>query len=149
MVVHAIERGEELKPEIVGRMPRVHPRCGTNIATASMLFLGIMSLDFIREQELRLLLAALVTVCVWQPLGAAVQFFVTTKPPSKAQIEKGIEAGKQLLQKMESSPVSRPNIFARLAMSGLFQVFIGATLVELLLYAIYQVLKTPEAWRVT
>lgn len=149
MVVHAIERGEELNPEIVSRMPRVHPRCGTNLATAAMVFLGIMSLDIIKQQELRLLLAALVTVCVWQPLGSFVQFYVTTKPPTRAQIEKGIQSGKELLERMQRASVSRPSVLSRLAMSGLFQVFLGATVIELLLYAMYQVLKTPEAWRVT
>jgi uncharacterized protein YqhQ len=32
--VHAIENGEPLVPEIVSRMPRPHPRCGTNILAA-------------------------------------------------------------------------------------------------------------------
>src|SRR2546423_10530097 len=37
--VHAMERGEPLDPEIVRRMPRVHPRCGTNIMAGGMVFL--------------------------------------------------------------------------------------------------------------
>lgn len=149
MVVHAIERGEELKPEIVKRMPRVHPRCGTNLAVASMVFLGIMSLDVIREQELRLILAALVTISIWQPLGSIMQYYVTTRRPNLSQVQKGIDAGAELLERMGSSPVSKPSVFSRLAMSGLFQVFLGATLVELILYGIYEVLKTPAVWRVT
>ncbi len=31
MVVHAIEEGEDLTLEKVRPMPRVHPRCGTNL----------------------------------------------------------------------------------------------------------------------
>jgi uncharacterized protein YqhQ len=36
-VVHAIERGEPLLAESVRAMPRVHPRCGTNIVAAAFL----------------------------------------------------------------------------------------------------------------
>src|SRR5438477_4650656 len=36
MVVHAIERREPLTYEVVRRMPRVHPRCGTNLAVGAM-----------------------------------------------------------------------------------------------------------------
>jgi uncharacterized protein YqhQ len=41
MVVHAIERGEPLVLEVVRRMPRVHPRCGTNLVAGIALFLGL------------------------------------------------------------------------------------------------------------
>src|SRR5262249_31439746 len=36
--VHAMERGEPLCAEIVRRMPRVHPRCGTNLMAAGLVF---------------------------------------------------------------------------------------------------------------
>src|SRR5262249_42286314 len=39
-VVHAIERGEELTRENVRRMPRVHPRCGTNLVVGLSLLTG-------------------------------------------------------------------------------------------------------------
>lgn len=149
MVVHAIERGEELKPEIVRRMPRVHPRCGTNLAVAAMLFLGIMSADAIRDQELRLLLAALTALMLWQPLGALLQLFVTTKPPTAAQLDNGIAAGRQLLQRIGTARVSRSSVVSRLAMSGLFQVLAGGAAVALLVSIVCEVLRVPPQWRVS
>ncbi len=148
MVVHAIERGEELKLDVVRRMPRVHPRCGTNLAVGATIFLNIMAWPLIRDQELRLLLAFLVTILIWQPLGNFIQFWVTTKPPTDRQIEDGIRAGLDLLNKVAHSDVSKPTVPRRLLASGMVQVFIGAILVQLLLSLVYSVLKIPIAWRV-
>ncbi|WP_309716154.1 DUF1385 domain-containing protein, partial [Armatimonas sp.] len=53
-VVHAIERGEPLVPEVVTRMPRVHPRCGTNVAVGASLFLTITQIKWVASDEIRL-----------------------------------------------------------------------------------------------
>src|SRR5690606_35007100 len=113
-VVHAIERGEELIPSVVKRMPRVHPRCGTNLAVGAMVFLGIMSWEAIGEVELRLLAALLVTVIVWRPLGTLMQYYVTTREPNEKQIAMGIRSGKALLEKAVYAPQARATIFRRI-----------------------------------
>lgn len=148
MVVHAIERGEPLVPSVVSRMPRVHPRCGTNLAVGAMLFLGIMSIDFM-DTELRLLLAVLVTMVLWQPLGSLLQYFVTTKKPTAKQLDNGIRAGRQFLEVAASAPYHRVTIASRLLKSGLFQVLLGGSAVALLVYLAYVVLKVPHEWRVS
>lgn len=144
-VVHAIERGEELTPSVVKRMPRVHPRCGTNLAVGAMVFMGVMSLEFI-EMELRLLAAMLVTLTVWRPLGSLMQYYVTTREPNDKQIAMGIKSGKELLEKSLYAPQVAPSFPRRLLQSGIFQIMLGAAIIQGVLYLVS--LMLPEAWRV-
>ena len=135
-VVHAIERGEELRPDIVRRMPRVHPRCGTNLAAASMLFLGIAGADWGPDFETRFLVAAVITFSLWKPLGSILQRFVTTRPANPAQIEAGIRSGKDLLEKFGRSTEVTPTIFGRIWNSGLLQVLAGSSLTYLVIWSV-------------
>lgn len=125
MVVHAIERGEELHPDIVRRMPRVHPRCGTNLAAGMGLFFGIAFAPFPIDPELKILAAALVTIFGWKSIGSFLQLYFTTRPPNKRQIEAGIRAGKELLTRYESDPVVAPSGWIRFAKSGLPLILVG------------------------
>lgn len=127
-VVHAIERGEPLVPEVVNRMPRVHPRCGTNLAVGLSLFLGISQTDMIPDPELRLLLGLLVTLFFWRSLGNLVQQFVTTKPPNAKQLQMGIDAGKQLLEKYRTTRAVHATPFQRIWASGMLHVMAGSLL---------------------
>lgn len=131
MVVHAIERGEPLEPAIVSRMPRVHPRCGTNLAAAASLFMGVATWDAIPQQDLRLLLALIVTIALWRPLGSALQYYVTTKPPTPKQLALGIAAGTELLREYRRTRTTIPTVGARLWRSGLFQIMIGSVCMAL------------------
>jgi len=148
MVVHAIERGEPLSKNIVRRMPRVHPRCGTNIAAAAALFLGVFGSGLVHDQELRLLLAALVTLVFWRPLGTFLQYFVTTKPPTDRQIESGIRAGKELLEKYQFAGGHQVSVVHRLWNSGLPEVILGSLLVQLALFSFYWILGEPKGFEV-
>lgn len=148
MVVHAIERGEELVPEVVRRMPRVHPRCGTNIAVGAMLFLGVFSMDVGMDEGLQLLLAMLTTLFLWKPLGSFAQYFFTTKPPTDAQLASGIRAGKELLAASARATRRHPHLGQRLLSSGIFHVVAGAFLAELLVWGVLTLFRVPEAWRV-
>lgn len=136
MVVHAIERGEPLTYEVVSRMPRVHPRCGTNLAAGAMIFIGIANGDWSRDPDLRLLVALLATVLFWRPVGSLLQYFVTTKPPTRAQIEMGIAAGRELLDRYQRGPTGIPGIGARLWNSGLPQIILGSSFASLVVYGI-------------
>jgi len=132
MVVHAIERGEELRPEIVKRMPRVHPRCGTNLAVGASIFLGLFNWEWVADQEIRLLVALLATFILYRPLGSMVQLLITTRPPNDRQIESGIRAGKELLARYRTAHGPQPTPFTRILHSGLPDaethiVHIGAT----------------------
>jgi len=148
MTVHAIERGEELEKAIVRRMPRVHPRCGTNLAVGATLFLSLATMNWIPNQELKLLAAALVSLSLWRPVGSILQQYVTTKPPNEAQLDAGVRAGKQLLERYERLGSQPRGILQKLALSGMFHIMLGSLLVYLLLQGLLVILPIPDAWKV-
>ena len=127
-VVHAIERGEELAPNVVARMPRVHPRCGTNFAAAAILFLSIFESPLPIGSDVRFLMAALATFFLWRPLGSALQRWITTKRPNAKQLEGGIRSGKQLLERYVVAENTMPTIQSRIWNSGMLQVMFGSLL---------------------
>ncbi len=127
-VVHAIERGEPLVRDVVRRMPRVHPRCGTNLAVGATLFLGLSQARWIPDETLRLLIAALATLVVWRPLGNVFQTLITTKPPTDEQLDMGIRAGKELLDRYREWGGGPPSLLSRLVCSGIFHVLAGSML---------------------
>jgi CBS domain-containing protein len=136
MVVHAMERGEELRPEVVRRMPRVHPRCGTNIAVGATLFVSTFDLPFLGSTELSFFAAAIVTYLFWRPIGNALQFYVTTKRPTDRQIESGIRAANELLDRYSRSTVAFPTPFQRILRSGILHVMSGSLLTFGVVYVI-------------
>ena len=96
MTVHAIEAGEELSSEVVRGMPRVHPRCGTNLLAASSVFLIITSK---LSGQLAVLMAMLVVFLGWRTIGGWMQYYATTKTPTEKQLANGVAAGNELLDK--------------------------------------------------
>ncbi|HEY0867579.1 MAG TPA: DUF1385 domain-containing protein [Fimbriimonas sp.] len=141
-VVHAIERGEELVPSVVRRMPRVHPRCGTNLAVGLSLFLGLSGMDFVPNHELRLLLALVVTAAAWRPLGSILQFYVTTKPANDRQLASGIRAGQELLERYQSTRAAYASVPMRIWNSGVLHVIGGS----LFAYALVAGLSILFGW---
>lgn len=127
-VVHAIERGEELSPRIVRRMPRVHPRCGTNLAVGAAIFMSLGSLPVLEIGELRLLVAGVATLALWRPLGNLMQRFVTTKPPNEGQLAMGIRSGNELLAKYAANPSPPSGFLRRIYYSGMLHVIGGSLL---------------------
>jgi hypothetical protein len=129
--VWAIERGEPLTPESVARMPRPHPRCGTNLIVGLMLFQLFQSVNP--------LLAFIVTVLFWRRLGYYAQLYLTTRPATRKQIESGIKAGKEVLEKYRENPgaMTRQSLFQRIWNFGLIQSIIGMVIVSLILNAIF------------
>jgi hypothetical protein len=140
-VVHAIERGEELKPEIVRRMPRVHPRCGTNLAAGATLFLGIFLSPWVESWELRFFVAAFATLYLWKRLGSLMQLFITTKPASDKQIRSGIRAGQELLDRYATSRISMPSVPVRIWRSGMLHVMLGSILCSGLVWVLFEALE--------
>lgn len=143
MVVHAIERREPLTPETVERMPRVHPRCGTNLAVGAMLFIWLAEKDWGNWKPMGLLIALILTIIFWRRLGNFLQFIATTKQPTPLQIENAIKAGEELIENFKQSPKMIPNFGQKLLMSGLPFVMAGAFSAFLLLYILVEVLNLP------
>ena len=127
-VVHAIEQDEPLLPDVVRRMPRVHPRCGTNLGVAISLFMGISQTQWIPWSEARVPIAALFTLFFWRPIGSFVQQYITTKPATDKQIQSGIDAANELLLNYEQATHRKPTPFGRLLNSGILHVIAGAFL---------------------
>lgn len=148
MVVHAIEQGEPLEPETVSRMSRVHPRCGTNIAVALGLFLGISYTPWFLDPESRTVIALLAALFLFRPLGSFIQKNFTTRPPTEKQLIAGIQAGKELLKNYQTASRTVPSIPLRIWQSGMLHAIAGSMTVALLVYAILAVLPIPAIWRV-
>ncbi len=131
--VHALERNEELEPDVIKRMPRVHPRCGTNIAVGFSLFSGVFlgTHEWIPDESFRFLLALIVTAFTFRPLGGLVQWAITTKPATDKQIQSGIKAGKELLDNYAKNRRVLPSPFERILNMGILQLFVGSASVIL------------------
>lgn len=142
-VVHAIERGEPLNPETVRRMPRVHPRCGTNLATGVILYLTIGTLPFVADNELRLILAGLITMIFWRRLGSLIQYYFSTKTPSDKQLAGAIRSGEQLLSRHQERADPPASLFDRIWRSGLLQIMLGGWTAVGIYYGLAVLFKWP------
>lgn len=127
-VVHAIERGEPLTVEAVKRMPRVHPRCGTNIAVAVTMLTGISQTHWIADEGLRNFLAVFATLFMWRSVGGWVQFWITTKKATDKQIQSAIDAAKELMQNYQVAPRRTASFGTRILSSGILHVMFGSIL---------------------
>jgi hypothetical protein len=133
-VVHAIEREEPLELAIVRRMPRVHPRCGTNIAAGASIFLTVFTTEWIDATEVRLMAAALLTVIFWRRLGSLMQKYVTTKPAKDRYLAMGIQSGKELLARFGTGTSTAPTWPSRIWNSGILHVMAGSSIMAGLAY---------------
>lgn len=122
MTVHALEMGEELTPEIVQSMPRIHARCGTNLLAAASVFLIIAESV---PGDVAILFAMIVVILGWRAVGAYIQRVATTKPPSRQQLENGVRVGKELVARFQEQPGYQVHGFARIWNSGLLQSMSG------------------------
>lgn len=139
MVVHAIERGEPLTLEVVRRMPRVHPRCGTNLVAGIALFLGLSKVFTFGapdgdSRDFGLLLALLFTIMFWRAFGGFLQWAATTKPPTDRQLQGAIRVGEELMRKARPLSGATPSFGLRLLNSGILQILIGAWGLMAILY---------------
>jgi CBS domain-containing protein len=131
--VHALERGEPLRPEIVKRMPRVHPRCGTNLLAGGLVFALIsqivpaLNLWGLNATD-GAILGAVAALFTWRSLGAVLQQYITTRPATERQIASGILAAMELQQKFLQTIPQRPTLLRRLWCMGLPQTLVGVSI---------------------
>jgi CBS domain-containing protein len=130
-VVHCIERGEPLLPQIVARMPRPHPRCGTNLVAAFTLLTLFLVLfaALVQNIEIGLMAAVIATLAFWRPVGSFLQQYLTTRPASPRQIESGIRAGEEILAKYRRGVNKQGRFLLRIWRMGLLQILAGSALV--------------------
>ena len=146
-VVHAVERSAPLQAESVRAMPRVHPRCGTNLFAGFTLFLLLFLTAFTLTQAAHwqildsVTLAAAVsgplTLAYWRRVGGWVQRYFATRPATDRQIAGAIRAAEQVLarrrQRLERGERPRFLPLRRIWAAGLAQVLCGYAVVIALL----------------
>lgn len=129
MTVHAIESGETLDPGHVRSMPRVHPRCGTNLLAIAGVVLVIATR---MGSQFAILLGLIVIIIGWRALGGWMQYFFTTKNPSEKQLANGVAAGNELLEKYRDAPNLHSQGFERIWNMGFLQSALGMMSVAIL-----------------
>lgn len=139
MTVHAIEMGEELIPGIVRYMPRVHPRCGSNILAIAGVFMIISS---VLGGEIAVMAALLVIILGWRKIGGLLQSLITTAPPNDKQLASGIKAGREVMEKYQDNPVQQATGFARILNMGFLQTLFGMAAMQLIISLILHFLNT-------
>jgi CBS domain-containing protein len=142
-VVHALERSEPLLVDAVRTMPRVHPRCGTNLVA----FLFLLSLG----EALRpwvgwfgYLASVFLALLCGRSLGAFLQQHLTTRPATPAEIESGIQAAERLLA-CHHHPTRSPSSLLRLWHTGLLQMLLGFCIGAGVLYGLAQFFPGVDA----
>ncbi|MBC8103880.1 MAG: DUF1385 domain-containing protein [Cytophagales bacterium] len=124
-VVHAIERGEPLLVEAVRAMPRVHPRCGTNLVAAVFLAMTVFTAFSALPGGLNVLAAGVAALLYWRNLGSWLQRHVTTRPATDAQIGSAILAAREVLRRHSAAPDAPTRPLDRLWRMGLPQILLG------------------------
>jgi CBS domain-containing protein len=137
-VVHALERAEPLLVETVRAMPRVHPRCGTNLVAGMLILLFAGGALYPLLDEWSFGLSFIAALAYWRTLGAWLQQHFTTRPATDAQIESGIRAARQLLEQHGRAPYAPTRPSARLWRMGFLQILGGFATGNALLWLILQ-----------
>jgi CBS domain-containing protein len=154
-VVHAIERSEPLLVETVRAMPRVHPRCGTNLVAGVMICFGVgipLSLligHFLPTSDLAetgYVLGGIVALAYWRTVGSFLQQYVTTRPATDAQIESGIRAAREVLARHSAAPDAPIRPHARLWRMGMLPMVGGLVLGYALLMLAARVFPSAAAY---
>lgn len=133
--VHAIEQGEPLDFQTVSRMPRVHQRCGTNLAAAAAIFIFLIS-QF--PSPFIVVVAMMAALLGWRSIGAFLQRHVTTKPASRRQIESGIQAGNELLRNYREELAGQRAPGRRIWNLGFIQMGIGLMIPITIVYLLIE-----------
>lgn len=126
MVIHAIENGRPLTLESVAEMPRVHPRCGTNIVAGVILFMLVAELF---TSDAAIILLVFLLIFAWRQVGGFFQYVITTKDPSEKQLKAGIAAGEELLCAYRENPAKRVGRWQRIWHTGMPQIITGVIIV--------------------
>lgn len=125
MTVHAIEQyGVHAWEHTVEHMPRAHLRCGTNLLAGILPTLLVA----VPLMHLSWIVALPVAVLGWSAryqVGYFIQRTFTTRRPSPRQLERGIAAGRTLLDQWLRDPTPRVSVAQRMWRRGLPQMIAG------------------------
>lgn len=144
-VVAAIETYGRVETDEVLAMPRAHPRCGT------VLLLGVLPGLLVAYPlvQSNASLAAVIAVSGWllrYRVGYFIQQYLTTKPPTPAQLEAGIRAGRLITSLWARDAHRRVTVVQGLWNRGLPQLLVGVVLGQHLLGVLMQNLHLWLDW---
>ena len=158
-VVHCVERREPLTIGTVRTMPRIHPRCGTNIFAGFTLFLiSFLGVFCVTEAQgwqlldsvtLAAMLSGPVTLIYWRRVGGWVQKWLATRPATDGQIAGAIFAAEQVLaRRSQRMQEQRPRfaVLRRIWTMGLAQILLGYAVVLVLLAAVEYIWPGLGRW---
>ncbi len=147
MTINAIESGSEVTLDKVRHFPKEHIRCGTNLMVIFLgIQIGVLSLHALQSHlsltgEMLYVIAWIVLIKIFgKPVGIWLQTHFTTTVPNDAQLESGLKAGREILEKFNTDPHPKPSIWKRLWGMGFLQVlsayalthWLGSMLIEFL-----------------
>ena len=109
-------------------MPRVHPRCGTNLM--ALLILLLVSVQFLSSMDEAAQVPALFALVVivlltWRRLGAGLQRWVTTRRPSDRHLAAAVRVAQELLTRARGRPAAGLGPLRRVWHTGFVQVMLG------------------------
>ncbi|NIM05357.1 MAG: DUF1385 domain-containing protein [Armatimonadetes bacterium] len=146
-VVHTIEQGEELTPQVVLSHTTVHPRCGTNLVAMMMVIgMGIYYFTIVKPTDAYSLvfyvsLVVIIALLLRQRIGAVLQWLITTRRPSEKQVVGAIRVGKELLERCQLQQGQGAGFFERVWNIGLLQVLAGVVSTGFVLQTIGEFLE--------
>jgi hypothetical protein len=112
-------------------MPRAHPRCGTNlVALGGLVQLLLGHLPRIAPETV--LPALLAIYFLWRRFGTLLQEVFTTRRASPRQLESGLRAGREVLEKYQKQPHEMAGFASRAFNMGLVLSVLGMVSVMLL-----------------
>jgi hypothetical protein len=136
MTVHAIERFGTTDWEVhVAEMPRAHPRCGSNLL-AGILPVMLIAVPLLSTAPLLSLAVAVLGWSQRQRIGFMIQNVFTTRPPSPAELARGVSAGRRVLAAWAAAPPARLTVAQRLWLRGMPQLVAGVVVGMWLLGAV-------------
>jgi len=137
--VHALERGLPLTVENVRKMPRAHPRCGTNLmAIAGIIAVGVTHLPALSPDWI--LGVLLFTFLAWRSFGDVLQIMFTTRPASDRQIQSGIKAANELMSAYQAQPFAVSRSPLKLLNRGMLLAGVGAIVGQVLFLSLFNAL---------
>jgi len=122
MVVHALENLEPLSVSSASRMPRVHPRCGSNIVIVLVIFFLAVFPPF----DWRWAAGALLLLPLARQLGGLAQHWFSTRTPGPQHLRSALRAAEAMLRNYAAHPSRRVTLLSRLWFSGLLHTAAGA-----------------------
>jgi len=145
MTVTAIERFGRLDPDLVRQMPRAHARCGTTLLAGILPALLISASLWPVHPEI----SAPIAVLGWtmrQPVGWALQQYLTTKPPTPRQLEAGLRAGRAILEAHKKRAHKPQSPAESLWSRGMLQMAAGVVVAMYILGLVYDKLHLWLDW---